>query len=233
MSPTRVASANVRVTLDHLQAARALAEVLALNPDVGGLQEWPKGRGPLLKAATAYDYARNDLGGGPVFWRRDRYGLVRCRAVLLSRRSFVGRLPGRKSTLPANYATLAILCDDEDGAETAVINAHLDAEVQYAGRYRRDLAHRPRVRRHKKQCRRLERCARRQQRKGRTVFVTVDGNYDGLQLDGLTSCWTDVAPSVGGTLGRRRVDIIFAAAAPTRVRTVTTPSDHRAVVADY
>lgn len=227
--PTRLATANVRVTLDHFEAAHALAEVLALNPDVGGLQEWPTGRDQLLKAATAYDYARNDMGGGPVFWRRDRFGLVRCRAVVLARRSFVGHLTGRKSTLPASVATLAILCDDETGGEVAIINFHLTAEVQSGGRYRRDKAHRARVRRHKREVRRLARMGRRQRRK-RPVYLHGDTNYDGLQIPGFVSCWEG---RDGGTLGRRAVDVVYASRPAKAVRTVTTGSDHRAVVCDY
>lgn len=225
----RVATANVRVTLDHFEAAHALAEVLALNPDVGGLQEWPRGRDSLLKAASTYDYARNDLGGGPVFWRRDRYGLVRCRAVVLARRSFVGHLTGRKSTLPASVATLAILSDDETGAEVAVVNFHLTAEVQSGGRYRRDRSHRARVRRHKREVRRLARLARRQRRK-RTVAMLGDTNYAGLNIPGLVSCWEG---RDGGTLGHRAVDVVYATRPAKAVRTVTTGSDHRAVIADY
>lgn len=230
---TRVATANVRVTLDHLQAAQALQSVLELNPDVGGLQEWPKGRDALLKAAPAYDFARNDAGGGPVFWRRDRYGLLRCRAVVLHGRSFVGRLVGRKSTLPPSVATLAVLCDDETDGEVTVINYHLTAEVQHGGAYRSDRAHRPRVRRHKREVHKLARVARRQARKGRKVILLGDTNFDGLRIKGLTSCWVAAGLAKGGTLGNRRVDIIFATSAPKQIRLVKTPSDHRAVIADY
>lgn len=227
---TRVATANVKVTLDHLTAARALAEVLALNPDLGGLQEWPTGRDRLLKAASAYDYARNDAGGGPVFWRRDRFGLVRCRAVRLAGREFVGRLLGRKSTLPASWATLAILCDDESGGEVAVVNFHLTAEVQYGSAYRTDKAHRRRVRRHRREVRRLGRIARRQRRKGRPVYLLGDTNFDRLCIPGLVSCWDGES---GGTLGKRAVDHVYSTRRAKAVRTVTTDSDHRAVVADY
>lgn len=231
--PTRVACANVKVTLDHFGAAQALEDVLALNPDLGGLQEWPSGRDVLLRKASSYDFARNSAGGGPVFWRRDRYGLVRCRAVVLARRSFVGHLTGRKSTLPASVATLVVLCDDDTGAEVAVVNYHLTAEVQYGGGYRTDKAHRPRVRRHKREVARLTRLARRQWRKGRRVYLIGDSNFDGLRVKGFRSCWTGPDLPDGGTLGNRRVDIVFAATVPKRVRLVKTPSDHRAVVVDY
>lgn len=227
---TRVATANVRVTLDHFEAAHALAEVLALNPDVGALQEWGKGRDALLRSASRYDYARNAIGGGPVYWRRDRFALVRCRAVVLARREYVGRLLGRKSTLPASVATLAILCDDETGGEVAVVNFHLTAEVQSGGRYRRDLGHRLRVQRHKREVRRLGRLGRRQHRKGRLVYLLGDTNYDGLRVPGLVSCWEG---RDGGTLGKRAVDVVFADRPAKAVRTVTTGSDHRAVVCDY
>lgn len=229
---TRVATANVFKGLDHKQAAHALVEVLAFMPDLGGLQEWPTGRDSILKSAAAYDFARNDAGGGPVFWRRDRYALVRGpRAVVLARRSFVGHLTGRKSTLPTNYATLAILCDDETGGEVAVINFHLTAEVQYGGGYREDKAHRARVRRHKREKRKLGRVARRQKRKGRKVYALGDGNYDGLRIRGLVSCW--VGQPHTGTLGKRCVDAVFSTHKSRLVTTVATGSDHRAVISDY
>lgn len=227
---TRVATANVKVTLDRDHAAGAFADMLALDPDFGGLQEWGTGRDVILKGARLYDYARNPAGGGPVFWRRDRYALVRCRAVVLAHREYVGRLLGRKSTLPASLATLAILCDDETGGEVAVVNFHLTAEVQSGGRYRRDKAHRARVRRHKREVRRLARIGRRQQRKGRTVYLLGDTNFDGLRIRGFVSCWED---RDGGTLGLRAVDVVYASRPAKAVRTVTTGSDHRAVIADY
>ena len=193
----------------------------------------PVGRDVLLRAAKGYQYARSEAGGGPVFWRRDRYGLLHCRGLVLARSSFMGHLTGRKSTLPDSVANLAVLCDDDTGAEVAVVNYHLTAEVQYGGAYRTDKAHRSRVRRHKREVRRLSRLVRRQQRKGRRVFLLGDGNFDGLQIKGLTSCWTGPDLPAGGTLGNRRVDIIFAATPPRHVRTVQTASDHDAVIADY
>ena len=227
---TRVATANIRVTLDHLQAAQALNDVLSMNPDLGGLQEFGSSRDSLLKAASGYDYARNSIGGGPVFWRRDRYGLLRCRAVRLSRAEFVGNLAARKSRLPASWATVAILSDDDTGAEPAVVNFHLTAEVQYGGGYRTDRAHRLRVWRHKREVRRLMRLARRLRRRGRPVYLLGDTNFDGLKLRGLTSCWEG---RDGKTLGGRAVDVIFADRKPRAVRTVKTASDHRGVIADY
>lgn len=114
---------------------------------------------------------------------------------------------------------------------SANVRVTLD-HLQYGGGYRTDKAHRARVRRHKREVRKLGRVARRRARKGK-VFVVLDGNFDGLKVRGLTSCWTGPDLPSAGTLGKRRVDIIFAASAPKRVRTVKTPSDHRAVVADY
>lgn len=228
---TAVVTANIFKGLDRAGATLALAEVLAHDPDLGGLQEWGPHRDHILDDAKRYDSARAPEGGGPVFWRRDRYGLVRsCRAVELAPRSFVGKILGRKSTLPESLATLAILCDDETGREVAVINFHLTAEVQSGGVYRSDRDHARRVRRHRRERRHLMRLVRRQCRKGRTVYALGDTNYDAMTLPPLTSCWED---RDGGTLGKRAVDVIYADESAKTVRTFDTGSDHRAVIATY
>ena len=113
--------------------------------------------------------------------------------------------------------TAAHAAGDNVLGEVAHLNGHYTAEVQKDGAYRTDLAHRLRVRRHKRERRRTRRRERHHQRRGRFVVVTVDGNFDGLQLPPLTSCW-DGRKAVG-TLGGRTVDIVFADRPARRVET--------------
>jgi hypothetical protein len=151
-----------------------------------------------------------------------------CRGVRLAGREFVGHLTGRKSRLPASIATEVVL-EDSRGV-TVVLDFHLTAEVQMGDGYRKDLKHRLRVMRHKREKRRLGRRARWQQKHARTVYPSGDSNYHGMQLGGFVSCWKDRR---GGTLGNRAVDIVFADTRPLSVRTLETASDHDTVVATY
>lgn len=205
--------------------------VLTHGIDIAALQEWVSGRDSILRdlRTRGLSFCRPAQGGGPIVYTA-RFSPLHCRAVTLAHREFVGHLPGRKDRLPASIANLAVLADDKTGDEVAVINFHLTAEVQHAGRYRRDPAHRLRVQRHKRERRRLSRLVRRQQRKGRTVFALGDTNYDGMALPPLRTCWRGQR---GGTLGHRAVDVIYAETDADTVRTVETGSDHLAVVATY
>lgn len=230
MTALRLATANIFKGMPPDKARLAIETVLIHRPDVLALQEVGRGRGRILRDLDGYSFARPVDGGAPIVYG-PRFSLVRCRAVVLARREFVGHMPGRKSRLPATVATLAVLHDEATGHDAAVIDFHLTAEVQYAGRYRRDLAHRLRVRRHKRERRRLRALIVEQRSKGRDVYALGDGNYDGLTLPPLTSCWE--GRRAEGTLGNRAVDAIYAETRPTAVRTVVTGSDHRAVVANY
>ena len=230
MPETRVVTANVPLRMMRASEHRdALDAILAQRPTYAGLQEW--GEDKLLAAAKerGYGYARGE-GGAPVLFDLDRTGLLHVGAHRIARREFVGHLAARKSRLPASVLTEAVFEDDELG-EVALLDGHFTAEVQSGGRYRRDAAHRLRVHRHKRERRRTARRARWHARKGRVVFVTVDGNFDGLTLRGVASCWSGRKST--GTLGRRTVDIVFANRAANAVRTFATGSDHRAVVVTY
>ena len=227
---TRVITANVPIRkLSPDQRARALKTILDRHPHYAGLQEW--GEDLLLAGAERRGFGRaRAKGGPPILFDLGRTGLLHVHARRLAFPELVGHLPGRKDRLGASIATESIFEDDELG-EGVVIDAHLTAEVQYDGEYRRDLAHRLRVWRHKRECRRLDRLVERHRSKGRWVRVTVDGNFDGLQLPPLTSCWDGRKDA--GTLGGRTVDIVFADRPARRVETFATGSDHRAVVATY
>lgn len=234
-----VLSMNERDTLPDGVAEADLRRVLhEADPDLGGLQEWNKVRDQgtaLVMLQTGRAFARGPKGGGPVFWRLAGYEESACRSIRLARGEFVGHLLGRRTKLGPSWATEVVLNDlpgdRPDGSLTVVLNAHLTAEVQVGSGYRTDLAHRLRVMRHKREKRRLGRRARTHKRRGRRVFVVLDGNFDGLQLGGFVSCW-DGHP--GGTLGSRAVDIVFTTEHPTAApKTFKTHSDHHAVAATY
>lgn len=227
---TRVITANVPIRkMSPDQRAHVLALILDRTPHYAGLQEW--GEDILLAGAERRGYGRaRARGGPPILFSLDRTGLLHVHGRRLARAEMVGHLVGRKSRLPASIATEAIFEDDLLG-KGVVINAHLTAEVQRDGSYRMDVAHRLRVMRHKRERRRLSRRARHHRSKGRWVKVTIDGNFDGLELRPLISCWDGRRKT--GTLGHRSVDIVFADQPARSVDTFVTGSDHRAVEATY
>lgn len=232
----RVLSMNERDTIDFDTARADLLRVLdEARPTLGGLQEWGRSRDSILDA-SGYSHARGPKGGGPVLWDETRYRLhSEPRSVRLARPEFVGHLPGRRSRLGASWATEVILDDlpgdTPDGSQTVVLNYHFTAEVQVGTGYRRDLAHRLRVMRHKRERRRLGRRARWHKRRGRRVYAVGDSNFAGMRLGGFVSCWDG---HDGGTLGPRAVDIVFAATRPVgKPHTHKTHSDHRAVAVTY
>jgi hypothetical protein len=233
-----IASVNVRFTLSDVMAEGALRKVLKDQPDLVALQEWGTDRNHILsRIAKEGDYAwARAPHGEPVMWRTDRYNFRACTPVRLARAEYVGHLPGRKSRLPQSVATEVCLDDllaENDGAVVVVLDYHLTAEIQDVrgdGGYKKDLAHKLRVHRHKREKRRLGRRARAQQRRGRQVYAAGDSNYSHMQLGGFVNCWTD---RNGGTLGGRPVDIVFADKKPMALKTVTTPSDHDALVCIY
>lgn len=228
---TTICSANIRVTLPRKTAELALDKVLTeTHPHIVGVQEWGKSRDPAMKR-LAYKHKMNWArvpGAGPIMWD-ERLRLVFIEPRRLARAGFLGRLIGRRSHLPDNIAAMAVL--EFNGREACVLNVHLTAEVQDRyGNYHRDLARRPRVRRHKREVRSIANIARRQRKKGRDVYVVGDFNFDGLVIPGLTSCWRG---RDGGTLGNRAVDQIHTTSPAAQVRTISTPSDHDAVIANY
>lgn len=238
---TTVASVNMRFTLPDRAAEAGLRRVLAERPDLVALQEWGVSRDDILRRIAAegqYRWTRPTSPNGdpimPVMWRDDRYVLRSARAIRLARREFVGHLVGRKSRLPASWASEVIFDDlasaHPDGEQTVLLDFHFTAEVQKGAGYRRDPAHRLRVRRHKRERRRLGKRARWHKRRGRTVYAAGDSNFHGLRLRGFVSCWTG---RKGGTLGNRAVDVVFAATKPHKLWPVQTPSDHDALIVTY
>ena len=237
---TIVATANIRYTLSDPAFETALRKVLGENPDLLGLQEAGTNRDHIIRAVClelGYAFARAK-GGGPVLWRLEHFAPVplSVKPIRLAGREYVGHLPGRKDRLPASIATEVILYDTRDtsgepaGGVTVVLSYHLTAEVQMGAGYRKDLAHRLRVMRHKREKRRLGHRARTAKRRGREVYPMGDGNFDGMTLGGFVSCWEG---RDGGTLGPRAVDIVFADRAATRLHTIPTASDHDALIVTY
>jgi hypothetical protein len=173
-------------------------------------------------------------GGNPVVWNATRYRLISIDRVELVGAEFVGHLPGRKSRLPASTATVAVFEDLVLGGEVVLIVIHLTAEVQVGAGYRTDLAHRLRVRRHKRERARSSASSATSSAPGAVVRVVGDTNFDGMTLPPLTSCWVGhKRDEAAGTLGRRTVDYVFARGHSADVQTLPTRSDHDAVVAIY
>jgi hypothetical protein len=107
---------------------------------------------------------------------------------------------------------------------------HLTPGVGAGGEYRAD---RPRLRRrHESEVRRLERLIAEHQLAGHVVYAVGDSNFDGLRLAGLTSAW-EGREDHPGTIGKatRKVDDVHGPGPASAVTLLTTPSDHRAVLA--
>lgn len=244
---TTVATANVLYTLGQDDARSALADVLALEPDLVGLQEWypsragllretgqvawVPGRMPLGRRAGApghYVWSLALLGGCAVGARAERFELLSSRAVLLSAPGRADREDRVLGLEPPRLAAVGVYRDRRLNRTVALVDYHLVSGVQARGRYRPD---RPRlVERHRREVRRLGRLVARLLAAGHTVYAVGDSNVDGLRLPGLTSAW-EGREGVPGTLGPvRHVDDVHGPGRAEVVTLVTTPSDHRAVV---
>lgn len=230
---TVVLAMNEKDTLRVVTAIADLQSVItATDPDFGILNEWTKDRDGATKnllSRLGYGFARPRHGGNPVFWRL-AYGTPKIKGRILALPGYVGRLPGRRSTLGASMLTQAVWKD----TGRAVLGFHMTAEVQDVrggGSYKTDRAHWLRVRRHKREKRRAGRVARRLERAGLTVYVGGDTNFSGMTLGGFDNCWEGYS---GGDLGGRAVTIVYATRKPAkRPQTVRDHSDHFAVAVTY
>ena len=229
-SPTVVATANVHWRLPAEQSRRALDGVLALEPDLVGLQEWGFSRRRILRqVGSAHRWWAPPLGGCPVGARADRFELTGRRVAVLSPPGRDGRAGHRFRPRRARLATVATYRDRRGDRPVTVVCFHLTPGVQALGEYRED---RPRpVARHREEVRRLQELVDALLTRGHAVHALGDSNFDGLRLRGLTSAWEgrDGEP---GTLGpHRKVDDVHSA--PGRavsVTRLTSDSDHQAVV---
>jgi hypothetical protein len=247
---TDVATANVLRSLPRDAARRALRGILALEPDIVGLQEWGVSRHFLLqetgpvrvpgglimgRAAGAqrgpYTWVSSLplLGGCPVGARSDRYQLLDTRFEVVGRLGRVDRNAGPPPVAVPRIVTVAVFRDVRHDRVVSVVNFHLTPRVQKGGRYRED---RPLlVARHRAEVRRIERLVGEQLGLGRVVYAMGDSNFDGLRLAGLTSAW-DGRDDETGTLvaSRRKIDDVHGPGPATTVSLLTNDSDHRAVV---
>jgi hypothetical protein len=244
-----VATANVLYTLGKGQARTALREVLALEPDLVGLQEWYPSRleilretgrvGPVPRYRIRQDLP-NARGSGGYVWnlplvggcvvgaRADRFELLACRARWLSWPGFADREGRFLGLEPPRPATVAIYRDRRLDQTVALVDYHLVSGVQFRGRYRADL---PRlVARHRREVRRLREVVAALLADGHVVHAVGDSNFDGLRLPGLTSAWQG-RESEPGTLGPvRHVDDVHGPGPAELLTSLRTPSDHRALV---
>jgi hypothetical protein len=249
--PLVVATANVLFSLSRADARAALAGVLALEPDLVGLQEWYVGRAGLLRetgslgpvpsvgprlggprsGGAAYTWSVPLVGGCVVGARTDRFELLAARPRLLSG---VGRAdkPERWQGIePPRIATVASYRDRVGGRTVTLVDYHLAPGVQAGGRYRPE---RPLlVARHRAEVRAVERIVWEHRAGGEVVVAVGDANFDGLRIAGLTSSW-EGREQEPGTLGpHRKVDDVHGPGRPDAVVTVASASDHRAVVATW
>jgi hypothetical protein len=248
-APTTVATANVLYTLGPDDARAALGDVLALGPDLVGLQEWyPSRLGLLLETGSvgpvpslgARAIRRERAGHGDYLWnlpllggcavgaRADRFELRGCRPRLLSGPGRADRGDRFLGLEPPRLATVSTYLDRHLDQTVALVSYHLVSGVQTRGTYRPD---RPGlVERHRREVRRLEALVAGLLAAGHVVHAVGDSNFDGMRLPGLTSAW-EGRETASGTLGpNRKVDDVHGPGGAELVTTVATSSDHLAVV---
>jgi hypothetical protein len=246
---TTVATANVLYTLGPGDARTALADILALRPDLVGLQEWYPSRTCLLRETGRVELVpnlgvrldrRGGAGAGDYRWimpliggcvvgaRADRYVLRSSGTRLLSGPGRGDRDHRFMGLEPARLATVAVYLDRHVDRTVALVGYHLVSGVQARGRYRAD---RPAlVERHRREVHRLELLVAELLAAGHAVHAVGDSNFDGLRLPGLTSAW-EGREDAPGTLGpHRKVDDVHGPGPAELVTTLTTPSDHQAIV---
>lgn len=224
-----VATANVRGSLGPEDARSCVRRVIEYGPDVVALQEWHPGRRRILRDFEDYDWFCPLVGGCVVGTASRRFEVVARRAVPLSGLGLADRHGWLLGLEPPRRAAIVIARDRDEGQDLAAISFHLVSQVQARDEYR--LTDRPRlVARHQREAAALNSLV---SRTTVPTYAAGDSNFHGFRIPGLESAW-GAAPDNSGTLGaRRRVDDIFAPAAPDRVELVATRSDHRAVVATY
>lgn len=249
MSTTVVASANILYKLPRHDARAALAQVLEERPDLVGLQEWYLSRLSLLRQFgsvrvvpglgfglssrprdPAYHWVSAVGGGNVVGARADRFDPLSARAVFLSRIGRSDRPDRFLRTEPPREVTIGVFRDRTADRTVAIMSYHLAPGVEIDAAYDPT---RPLLRkRHEAEVRRLEQLVAEHQRQGHVVYAVGDSNFDSLRLTGLTSAWVgrDDHP---GTIGERtrKLDDVQGPGPATDVRLLTTPSDHKAVIA--
>jgi hypothetical protein len=245
---TTVASANILYRLPARDAGTALGLVLDQRPDLVGLQEWYVSRLALLRrtgdvllapsagrlrvpaSAPRYHWVATIGAGNVAGARADRYDLVEGRSVTLSSIGPSDRPDRFLRTEPPRLAAVGIFADHQTGTTVAMVSYHLVSGATLHDGYRED---RPVLAdRHRREISRLEELIAELQAAGHRVHTAGDGNIEGLGLAGLVSAWQGREDGPG-TIGRgkRKIDHLHAAQPASDVRLLTTPSDHRAVLA--
>jgi hypothetical protein len=247
---TTVASANILYKLGSDAARTALQQVLADRPDLVGLQEWYVSRLRLLRRFgdvrvvpalgtgllprprdPAYHWVSAVAGGNVVGARADRFDPVSARVVFVSGFGRSDR-PDRASGIePPRVVTVGVFRDRQVDRTVAMMSYHLTPGVEEEAAY---ISARPRLEaRHRRDVQRLENLIGEHQRSGHVVYAVGDSNFDSLRLAGLTSSWEgrEHRPGTIGS-GTRKLDDVHGPGRASRVTLLTTPSDHRAVVAE-
>ena len=249
MSTTVVASANVLYKLPAGDARTALTEVLAHEPDLVGLQEWYVSRLRLLRRFgdvkvvpslgtgllqrprdAAYHWVSALAGGNVVGARADRFDPVSARVEFVSGFGRSDRPDRSLGIEPPRVVTIGVYRDRQVDRTVAMMSYHLTPGVEVDAAYHPG---RPRLQaRHRSDVQRLETLVAEHQRAGHVVYAVGDSNFDSLRLAGLTSAWDgrEHRPGTIGT-GARKLDDVHGPGRATRVTLLTTPSDHKAVVA--
>ena len=249
MGNTVVASANILYKLPADDARTALTQVLAHDPDLVGLQEWYVSRLHLLRqfgdvrvvpslgtgllprpGNPAYHWVSAVGGGNVVGARAARFDPVSHRVVFISRIGRSDRPDRFLRTEPPREVTVGVYADRLVDRTVALVSYHLAPGVEVGASYRAD---RPLLRaRHEAEVHRLEQLVAELQAAGHVVYAVGDSNFDSLRLAGLTSAWVG-REHRPGTIGTRtrKLDDVHGPGPASRVTLLTTPSDHKAVVA--
>jgi hypothetical protein len=249
VTSTVVASANILYKLPVRDARTALTQVLETEPDLVGVQEWYLLRLRLLREfgdvrvvpslgtrllprrrEPAYHWVSAAAGGNVVGARADRFEPVSARVVFLSRVGRSDRPDRFLHTEPPRVVTIGVFRDHLADRTVAMMSYHLAPGVEVDAAYHPD---RPLLRaRHEGEVRRLEDLVAEHQDAGHVVYAVGDSNFDSLRLSGLTSAWEgreDLPGTIGA--GTRKLDDVQGPGPADSVVLLTTPSDHRAVVA--
>jgi hypothetical protein len=246
---TTVATANILYKLARRDARTALRQVLDVDPDLVGLQEWYVSRLGLLRefgdvrvvpalgtqllerpSDPAYHWVSAVAGGNVVGARAARFDPVSSRVTFVSGFGRSDRPDRALGVEPPRVVTIGVFRDRQVDRTVAMMSYHLTPGVEVDAAYHPE---RPRLRaRHRSDVQRLEKLVAEHQRAGHVVYAVGDSNFDSLRLAGLTSAW-DGREHRPGTIGTRtrKLDDVHGPGPATRVTLLTTPSDHSAVVA--
>ena len=244
MTSTRIVTANTLYKLPRAQAREVLAEVLAPEPDLVGLQEWYVDRLPLLRPSgsvrvapgpplavpggSAYHWVTGLGGGNAVGARTERFDLLEAHQPWLSAPGPTDREDRLLNLEPPREATVGVFRDRGTGERVALISYHLVSGATRGAAHRSD---RPRlVRRHRHEVARMERLIARLQASCSRVYAVGDSNHHLQRFAGLTSACEGREPVP--TCGRQTLDDAHGPGPATALRTITTPSDHLAVLVE-